>query len=94
MAITTLFLLAVLLIQLKATKFRHAFYWLVIVGTAVVGAEISDLMDRTLGLGYSLGSQEIIFDKFFMNKINHQKIRNYKYLLLALYTQTKINYKI
>ena len=31
-------------------------YWLVIVGTTTVGTEISDLMDRTLGLGYTWGS--------------------------------------
>ena len=56
LAITVVFLLVVLIIQLKASKFYAPLYWLVIVGTTTVGTEISDLMDRTLGLGYPLGS--------------------------------------
>jgi uncharacterized membrane-anchored protein len=56
LAITIVFLLAVLVIQLKSSKFHPALYWLVIVGTTTVGTEVSDLMDRTLGLGYALGS--------------------------------------
>ena len=50
------FFLAVLLIQLNVAKYNSVLYWLVIVGTTTVGTEISDLMDRTLGLGYALGS--------------------------------------
>lgn len=46
----------VLFIQLKQDRFRRALYWLVIAGTTTVGTEISDLMDRTLGFGYALGS--------------------------------------
>ena len=42
--------------QLKAQKFHAPLYWLVIVGTTTLGTEISDFMDRTLGLGYLLGS--------------------------------------
>jgi uncharacterized membrane-anchored protein len=56
LAITVVFLLIVLLIQLKVFKFIPPLYWLVIVGTTTVGTEISDLMDRTFGLGYELGS--------------------------------------
>jgi uncharacterized membrane-anchored protein len=55
-AITVVFFLVVLITQLKALKFHSTLYWLVIVGTTTVGTEISDLMDRTLGLGYALGS--------------------------------------
>ena len=54
--ITMLFFLAVLFAQLKADKFYAPLYWLVIVGTTTVGTEISDFMDRTLGLGYAWGS--------------------------------------
>ena len=54
--ITFAFFLIVLLVQLKATKFNAILYWLVIVGTTTVGTEISDYMDRSLGLGYALGS--------------------------------------
>ena len=56
LGITVAFLLFMLIIQLKATAFYPSLYWLVIVGTTTVGTEISDLMDRTLGLGYTMGS--------------------------------------
>ncbi len=54
--ITLAFFLIVLGIQLKQEKFHAPVYWLVITGTTTVGTEISDLMDRTLGLGYAAGS--------------------------------------
>ncbi len=56
LAITVALFLVVLIIQLKSLHYHPAIYWLVIVGTTTVGTEISDLMDRTLGLGYALGS--------------------------------------
>lgn len=56
LSITVVIFLIVLVIQLKALQFHPVLYWLVIAGTATVGTEISDLMDRTLGLGYALGS--------------------------------------
>jgi uncharacterized membrane-anchored protein len=54
--VTMIFFLIILFIQLKVTKYIPIIYWLVIVGTTTVGTEISDFMDRTLGLGYALGS--------------------------------------
>src|SRR5258706_824708 len=56
LAITVVFFLIILFIQLKVSKFHPVLYWLVIVGTTTVGTESADLMDRTLGLGYALGS--------------------------------------
>jgi uncharacterized membrane-anchored protein len=56
LTITVALLLLVLIIQLKESKFHAPVYWLVIVGTTTVGTEVSDLMDRTLGLGYTIGS--------------------------------------
>ncbi|MCW3117810.1 MAG: hypothetical protein JWM28_1892, partial [Chitinophagaceae bacterium] len=56
LAITAVFFLTALIIQLKASRFYSWLYWLTIVGSTTVGTEISDLMDRTLGLGYALGS--------------------------------------
>lgn len=56
LGITAVFFLIVLVIQLKAIKFHAPLYWLVIIGTTTVGTEISDLMDRTFGLGYAMGS--------------------------------------
>jgi uncharacterized membrane-anchored protein len=54
--VTMAFFLVVLIIQLKADRYHVVRYWLVIVGTTTAGTEISDFMDRTLGLGYALGS--------------------------------------
>jgi len=54
--ITLVFFIIVLLIQLKTSYYKPAYYWLVIAGTTTLGTEISDFMDRSLGLGYTLGS--------------------------------------
>lgn len=55
-AITFAFFLVVLLTQLFLKKYVPAVYWLVIIGTTTLGTEISDFIDRSLGLGYALGS--------------------------------------
>lgn len=60
LAITGIFFLMVLAIQLKAKKYIPVLFWLVIVGTTTVGTEISDFMDRTLHLGYLAGSLILI----------------------------------
>ncbi|WP_020603177.1 hypothetical protein [Spirosoma spitsbergense] len=56
LGITVGLFVVVLAIQLRAERLHTVLYWLVIIGTTTVGTEISDLMDRTLGLGYALGS--------------------------------------
>ena len=48
--------LLVLGLQLWRTSFHAPLYWAVIVGTTTLGTEISDFMDRSLGLGYLVGS--------------------------------------
>lgn len=75
LAITVVFLLAVLIIQLKISKFNAAIFWLVIVGTTTVGTEISDLMDRTLGLGYAWGSL-ILFSGLLLTLFVWHKTQN------------------
>lgn len=42
--------------QLAVKRFYPLLYWAAIVGTTTVGTEISDMMDRTLGLGYTAGA--------------------------------------
>ena len=54
-AMLVLFLIA-LGIQLSAKKYIPTLYWFVIITTTTLGTEISDFMDRSLGLGYALGS--------------------------------------
>lgn len=62
--ITLGFFVFVLALQLGFSKYHALIYWAVIVGTTSVGTEISDLMDRTLGLGYMKGSL-ILFSFLF-----------------------------
>jgi uncharacterized membrane-anchored protein len=54
--ITLVFFIIVLLVQLSAKKFIPIFFWLVIIATTTFGTEISDFLDRSLHLGYTLGS--------------------------------------
>ena len=56
LAITGAALIAILIAQIRASQFHPLLFWLAIVGTTTAGTEISDLMDRTLGLGYFWGS--------------------------------------
>lgn len=71
--ITLFFFLIVLITQLRFSKFHPALYWLVIVGTTTLGTEISDLMDRTLGLGYALGSLILLSGLLFVLFLWHKK---------------------
>lgn len=50
------FFLVTLLIQLFSKKYHPAIYWLVILATSTAGTTMSDFMDRTVGLGYAVGS--------------------------------------
>lgn len=54
--ITLAFFLLVLGIQLYSKKYVPLYFWLVIIATTTLGTEISDFMDRSLGLGYTYGS--------------------------------------
>jgi len=60
LGITTLFFLGVLGAQLVANKYIPFIYWAVIVGTTTLGTEISDFIDRSLHLGYAMGSLFLI----------------------------------
>ena len=63
-AISSLVLLSIfavtLVAQLRARRFHPALYWTVILATSTAGTTMSDFMDRTLGLGYALGSVILI----------------------------------
>ena len=47
---------AVLGMQLSARRFHPVLFWSVVLATSTAGTTMSDLLDRTLGLGYTLGS--------------------------------------
>jgi uncharacterized membrane-anchored protein len=74
--ITLLFFGAVLLTQLSVKKYIPAIYWLVIVGTTTLGTEISDYIDRTLHLGYALGSIMLVAGLIFTLYLWHLKYKN------------------
>jgi uncharacterized membrane-anchored protein len=57
------YLLTALTLQLRASRFRPASYWAVVLGTSMVGTEMSDLLDRgpghgsaANGIGYGWGA--------------------------------------
>lgn len=50
------FFLVMLTAQLASKKYIPFIYWAVIVATSTAGTTMSDYMDRTLNLGYALGS--------------------------------------
>lgn len=54
--ITFFFFIIVLGIQLYSKKYVPLFFWLVIIATTTLGTEISDFIDRSLGIGYAFGS--------------------------------------
>src|SRR5215471_8985538 len=51
LAITFAILVVVLFIQIDGKVYRPLVFWLAIVATTTAGTEISDFMDRSLGLG-------------------------------------------
>ncbi|EOR93006.1 INTEGRAL MEMBRANE PROTEIN (Rhomboid family) [Arcticibacter svalbardensis MN12-7] len=50
------FFFTTLLSQLLSRTYHPLIYWLVILATSTAGTTMSDFMDRTLGLGYAIGS--------------------------------------
>ncbi|MFJ7977117.1 COG4705 family protein [Peribacillus sp. JNUCC 23] len=62
--VSTIILFALFIItliaQLLSKKYYPIIYWLVITSTAVAGTTMSDFMDRTLGLGYAMGSTILV----------------------------------
>ena len=55
----SLFLIA-LILQLRAKSFHPVLYWIVILATSTAGTTISDFMDRSLSLGYAVGSSILV----------------------------------
>ena len=60
LGITSALLLIILFFQIRAEKFHPLLFWAAIVATTTAGTEVSDLMDRTLGFGYVLGSLVLV----------------------------------
>jgi uncharacterized membrane-anchored protein len=54
------FFVVTLIVQLRSKKYHPLLYWGVILSTSTAGTTISDLMDRTLNLGYLTGSLVLV----------------------------------
>jgi len=48
--------IVLLALQLAARRFHPVLFWSVVLATSTAGTTMSDLLDRTLGLGYALGT--------------------------------------
>tara|TARA_R110002124_G_scaffold17697_2_gene73911 strand:+ start:263 stop:1006 length:744 start_codon:yes stop_codon:yes gene_type:complete len=55
-AITLFFFVTLLYTQLKMSNYTPAAFWLLIIATTTLGTEVSDFIDRSLNLGYTIGS--------------------------------------
>ena len=71
--IFTILLLILLSVKLFIKKYNPATYWLTFTATAIVGTGISDFIDRTLGLGYTIGSVILVILLLIILKLWHQK---------------------
>src|SRR5690606_17722336 len=60
LAITFAILVVVLTAQIRSRTFHPLLFWLAIIATTPAGTEVSDFMDRSLDLGYALGSALLI----------------------------------
>jgi len=56
LAITFSLLAVILWVQVAASRYHPVLFWTAIIATTTTGTEASDLMDRSLGLGYTAGS--------------------------------------
>ena len=56
LSVILLLFIVILVLQIRSKKFNPVMYWITIVATTTLGTEVSDFMDRTLGLGYMVGS--------------------------------------
>src|SRR2546421_8842977 len=54
-----IFIVAVL-VQIRAKKFHPFLYWLTIVATTTVGTTLADYCTRSLGIGYTGGSTNLL----------------------------------
>lgn len=59
-AILAPFLLVLLLWQIARPGYRPAVFWATVLATSTVGTTLADLIDRTQGLGYGLGSALLV----------------------------------
>ena len=77
-AITLVFFITLLYVQLKNTNYKPTVFWLVIIATTTLGTEISDFIDRSLNLGYTLGSLILLIGLLTTLYFWNKKYKNLK----------------
>ena len=60
LGITFAILAVILFFQISSKDYHPVLFWASIIATTTVGTEISDFMDRSLGLGYAAGSLVLV----------------------------------
>jgi uncharacterized membrane-anchored protein len=61
LAITFCALVVILTAQIASRNYHPLLFWIAIIATTTAGTEISDFMDRSLGLGYLAGTGLLLF---------------------------------
>jgi uncharacterized membrane-anchored protein len=61
LAITFCALIVILAAQIASRDYHPLLFWIAIIATTTAGTEISDFMDRSLGLGYLAGTGLLLF---------------------------------
>ncbi|TCQ28999.1 putative membrane-anchored protein [Rhizobium sp. PP-CC-3G-465] len=74
--ITFTALAVILFVQIRAPRYNPALFWLAIVATTTAGTEISDMMDRSFGLGYAWGSALLVTGLIVSLGIWYSRARN------------------
>jgi uncharacterized membrane-anchored protein len=74
--VTMVFFLLMLAVQLHAKKHISVFYWLVIIATSALGTDISDFVDRSWYLGYTIGSLFLYSGSLLTLLLWHKKFKN------------------
>lgn len=76
LVITAIAFIFVLSIQLFSKKYFPLSYWLVVIATTTLGTEISDFIDRSLHLGYTVGSLLLLSGLMITLYIWFRKFKN------------------
>ena len=77
-AITLVFFIILLYLQLKTKNYKPISFWLVIIATTTLGTEISDFIDRSLNLGYTIGSLILLTGLLITLYLWYKKYNNLK----------------
>lgn len=82
-AITLVFFIVLLFNQLKTIKYQPISFWLLIIATTTLGTEISDFIDRSLHLGYSIGSLFLFLGLLLTLYIWYKKYQNIEVITIT-----------